>query len=65
MIGKPVAVFGRRITRFCEEWSITDRWWTEEPIRQEYLVVEILNNQKVTIVRGVNEAWRFVQREAR
>jgi len=32
-----MSVSGERVT---DEWAIVDRWWTPEPVRRRYRVVE-------------------------
>lgn len=47
-----------------EEWSVVDRWWTDEPVRYEYVTVTWSDGRRYVFKRTDGETtWRFVCRE--
>lgn len=58
---KPLRVCGREVVKVRDEWSVIDRWWTDDPIRREYREVELDNRAAVVLVRRPDGAWDVVE----
>ncbi|MET1009731.1 MAG: hypothetical protein ABWY96_06770 [Gaiellaceae bacterium] len=56
--GVPAAVDRVRVAAVREEWRVTDRWWTEEPVERCYFEALLETGRNVVVFRDeANGAW--------
>ena len=59
--GVPVSVGGVSAAGLREEWSVVDRWWTDEPVRRRYFEVLLETGRNVVVFRDENSGRWFKQ----
>ena len=47
--GVPAAVGGMVVLSLREEWRVTDRWWTDEPVRRRYFDLVLETGENVAV----------------
>jgi hypothetical protein len=47
--GVPTAVGGVVVLSLREEWRVTDRWWTDEPVRRRYFDLVLKTGENVAV----------------
>jgi hypothetical protein len=47
-----------------EEWRVSDRWWTEEPVRRRYFDLVLKTGENVVVFRDEERGVWFSQRGA-
>jgi hypothetical protein len=47
--GVPTAVGGMVVLSLREEWRVTDRWWTDEPVRRRYFDLVLETGENVAV----------------
>jgi hypothetical protein len=55
-----VSVNGKRVTRLLDAWAVHDRWWTPQPLRREFIVVELEHGVSCDLFRENDGAWQRV-----
>ena len=56
--GIPEAVNGVAVTDLREEWRVSDRWWTEEPVRRRYFDVVVATGENIVVFEDeAGGAW--------
>lgn len=56
-------VLGQRVVESLEEWTVVDRWWTQDKIERDYAVVRLEDERRVVVMRENGGAWEFVKEE--
>jgi hypothetical protein len=60
--GAPVQVDRNEVALVRDEWRVTDRWWTEEPIRRHYFEVVLENGRNLVVFQDRLSSRWFRQR---
>jgi hypothetical protein len=60
--GVPEAVGGVRVGSVREEWLVTDRWWTEEPLRRRYFDLVLETGENVAVFHDEERGGWFRQK---
>ncbi len=60
--GSPRRVDYRQVAVVREEWRVTDRWWTEEPIRRRYFDLVLEDGRAVVVFYDRERRRWFTQR---
>jgi hypothetical protein len=47
--GVPAAVGGMVVLSLREDWRVTDRWWTDEPVRRRYFDLVLETGENVAV----------------
>jgi hypothetical protein len=56
--GIPSAVDRVPVEVVREEWRVSERWWTEEPVRRRYFDLVLTSGENVVVfVDEVAERW--------
>ena len=56
------AVGGVRVGAVREEWLVTDRWWTEEPLRRRYFDLVLETGENVAVFHDEERGGWFRQK---
>ncbi len=59
--GVPEAVGDARVGSVREEWLVTDRWWTEEPLRRRYFDLMLETGENVAVFHDEERGGWFRQ----
>jgi hypothetical protein len=62
--GVPLSVRGLGVSVQREEWRVSDRWWTEEPVRRRYFDLVLKTGENVVVFRDEERGVWFSQRGA-
>jgi hypothetical protein len=49
--GLPAAVDRVPVEQVREEWRVSDRWWTEEPLERRYFELVLESGRNVVVFR--------------
>ena len=60
--GVPEAVGGVSVGSVREEWLVTDRWWTEEPLRRRYFDLVLETGENVAVFHDEERGGWFRQK---
>jgi hypothetical protein len=60
--GIPAAVSGARVASVREEWHVSDRWWTEEPVRRRYFDLVLETGENVAVFLDEEQERWFTQK---
>jgi hypothetical protein len=47
--GVPASVNGAAVRNMREEWRVSDRWWTDEPVRRRYFDVVVASGENIVV----------------
>lgn len=56
-------VLGQRVVEFTEEWTVIDRWWTQDKIERDYASVLLEDGRRVVVMKENGGTWEFVKEE--
>jgi hypothetical protein len=60
--GVPAAVDALRVSSVREEWRVSDRWWTEEPVRRRYFDLVLESGENVAVFYDEERERWFTQK---
>jgi hypothetical protein len=60
--GVPLSVEGTAVETVREEWTVEDRWWSEEPLRRRYFELVLVDGRDVVVFRELAGGRWFSQR---
>ena len=60
--GIPRAVGHVPVERVREEWRVSDRWWTDEPVRRRYFDVVLATGENAVVFSDEERGRWFAQR---
>jgi hypothetical protein len=40
-----------------DEWTVIDRWWTDDPVRRHFAVVSVLGKRACVVYDLKNQEW--------
>ncbi len=58
----PVGVNRTRVAFVREEWRISDRWWTDDPIRRRYFDVVLETGENTVVFCDIRTGLWYRQR---
>jgi hypothetical protein len=58
----PAAVEGIPVATVREEWRVSERWWTEQPIRRRYFDLVLATGENVVVFRDEESRCWYRQR---
>ena len=61
-MGLPTAVGRTVVASLREEWRVSDRWWTAEPIRRRYFELVLETGENIVVFLDQDNGSWFWQR---